>query len=244
MILKKFGKVGVHSTKSSVSDVVTEADLEANHMLVGSIQKKYPHHGIVSEEENAYRPNAEYVWFVDPLDGSMNFATRVPLFGVMVGLAYRGRMELAAIFDPVHNELFFAQRGKGAYRNGRRIYCSSRKELSHSSGYANVNFTFFVEEKIKLMKKLLAAVKKEPMRMSSFGSMAINAIYAADGRKDWLCSVGGKIWDFAAPSLILSEAGCKVTDMNGRPWAVKSSGHTLLAANPHLHKKLLKIVSK
>ena len=114
-VLKKFGKVGVKYMKSeALWDCVTEADLISDRLMVSAIKKKYPDHGIISEESGSHNPDADYVWIIDPIDGTFNFSIGVPQFGVMVCLAYRGDIVLSAIDLPATKEFFFAKNRKGS----------------------------------------------------------------------------------------------------------------------------------
>lgn len=237
-ILKKFGKVGVKYTKRDATDVVTEADLVANKIITSAIKKKYPTHAIISEETGEHQNGAEYCWIVDPLDGTRNFSTRTPMFAVMIGLARNGKIELATIYNPCTDELFFAKKGKGSFLNGKKVHCSEHKTWANSWGLGNVNFS---EKNAINIQKLLNYSKKEKFWMSAFGSSGISTIYQADGRRDWRVSRGGGLWDYASPSLILLEAGCKVTNFKGEPWSIKD--RELLSANKYLHPKLLKIIN-
>lgn len=234
--LKYFGKIGVKYTKKDITDVVTEADLKSNHHLVNRIKKQFPDHGIISEELGRHQTAAKYVWIIDPLDGTRNFATHTPLFGVVVALAYQNRIILAAIYDPVHDELFFAKKGKGAFCNKQKIHCSPQKKWQHSFGCIGAAWR---PKRLGVTKNLLALAEQEAFWVSSFGSTSITSTYLADGRRDWYISFDSCMWDYAAASLILSEAGCIATNKDGRPWQLGDD--TLVAANKYLHPKLLQL---
>ncbi len=236
-ILKKFGKIGVKYTKENATDVVTEADLISNKIIIDAIKKKYPTHGIISEETGEYQRDAEYCWIIDPLDGTRNFSTKTPMFGVMIGLARNGEMELATIYNPCTNELLFAKKGKGAFLSGKKIHCSEHKTWKDSWGLATVSIS---EKNLPHMQKLLNYSKKEKFWMNALGSSAISTIYQADGRRDWRISADGGVWDYASPALILKEAGCVVTNLKGEPWTIQDQG--FLVANKYLHPTLLKII--
>ncbi|MFH2105511.1 MAG: inositol monophosphatase [Parcubacteria group bacterium] len=239
IILEKFGKVGVKYTKLDAADVVTEADLAANDYLVEQIISKYPDHGIISEERGESKTDAEYVWIIDPLDGTRNYSIGTPLFGVMVGLVWKGEMVMGAICDPTHNQLVFAEIGQGAYLNDKKIKCSETKEWEHSYG---LGFTTINEKTASIYSKLINSVFQEPFWMNSFGCAAFAGIQVASGKRDWLLSLHDSVWDDAARVVVLKEAGCQVTDLAGQPWTLKSRG--MIAANPHLHKKLLEVITK
>ncbi|MBI4093831.1 inositol monophosphatase [Candidatus Kaiserbacteria bacterium] len=235
-VLKQFRNVGVKYMKSDdLWDCVTQADLDADRIIVSAIKKKYPSHGIISEESGEYYPDSEYVWIIDPIDGTRNFATHVPLFGTMVALAHKGDVMLAAIDMPATNEFFFARAGKGAFLNGKRIHCTKTDTLSRSAGYGGSSLRH------RTRKFLRNLVKSRTTKQTIIGSFACcaNQCYVAAGRADWVVSLSGKIWDFAPVSLILKEAGCTVTDVSGRPWTLNAL--EIVAANPVLHKQLLKL---
>ncbi|MFA5155268.1 MAG: inositol monophosphatase family protein [Patescibacteria group bacterium] len=237
-VLKKFGKVGLKYTKKDAADIVTEADLAANNIIIKAIKRKYPSHAIISEETGLYQVGAEYCWIIDPLDGTRNFLHRTPLFAVMVGLACREKMELAAIYNPCTDELFFAKKGQGAFLNGKKIACSRQKIWENSWGIVGSNLT---QKNVANLYQLLKHAKREKFWISALGSAGVSAMYQADGRRDWRVSRGGGLWDYAAPSLILSEAGCKVTNFQGKTWSLKD--REMLAANKPLHRKLLQIIN-
>ena len=236
-VLKRFGKVGVKYMKSeALWDCVTEADLVSDSIMVSAIRKKYPDHGIISEEFGSHNPDADYVWIIDPIDGTYNFASHVPQFGVMICLAFRNEIILSIVNLPATGEFFFAKKGKGTYLNGRRVYCSKTKRLHNSFGAGSSSIR---TRTARFLLKLVAAAKAEDIQLGSMASMAVNAAYTACGRRDWLVALTGALHDFAPVYLILKEAGCKVTDMKGHPW--KFGQLEMVAANPTLHKQLLKL---
>lgn len=237
VIMKKFGHAGPVSVKSHPGDVLTRADVAANRLISAAIRKRYPGHGIISEELEEYRPNAEWVWIVDPLDGTKNFVTRTPLFGVMIGLARRGLMEIAVIYDPCARTLYAAQRGVGAWCGRRRLRCSATPSWAWSYGCAT---TYYSSSHLSFLLSLVRSAARAPFYMNNFGSIATSAMYLADGRRDWLVSRGAAVWDYAAPALLLAEAGCTVTNFQGQPWSL--SDREFVAGNPRLHGHLLGIV--
>lgn len=238
-VRQRFGRVTA-TQKTDASDVVTEADTVSNQLIVDGIRAKYPSHGFISEELGEENTDASEVWIIDPVDGTLNFSTGTPMFGVMIGLARDGIMEFSAIYQPMTDELYLASRGKGATKNGQPIHCSTKTEWAHSYGCSGAKWT---EKRAPLMVKLAAATKDGPFWLSGFGSLAVSSMYTADGRRDWYVSKGSMLWDYAAPSLLLTEAGCTLTNLKGEPWTLHRDLE-LVAANPVLHKKLLEIVSE
>src|SRR3990167_7584472 len=236
VVLKRFRKDGVHYTKSHERwDVVTKADLLSEKIIMTAIQKKYPSHGIISEESGRINEKAEYVWIIDPIDGTLNYSSGVPMFGVMVCLVHKGKVILSAINLPATGEFFFAKAGKGAYLNGKRIYCSKGRNLKSSFG---MHGTTLAPRTIQFLRNVVKYAKGNHILLGSFASPA-NACYVASGQRDWIVSLSGQVWDFAPEYLIVKEAGCKVTDTKGKPW--KLGQLEMVAANPTLHKELLKL---
>lgn len=236
-VLKRFGKDKVSYMKSDYAwDCVTDADLMSEKIIISEIGKSHGEHGFLAEESGRSESESDYVWIIDPIDGTMNFATEVPLFGVMAALAHRNKVILSAIYLPVTKELFFAKEGKGAFLNGKKIHCSQNTELERTIGVGQLKTR---GRPAKFMKILLDNIKSEHFMLSSFGAMSVNACYVACGRRDWSVSLEGAVHDFAPAYLLLKESGCRVTDLNGRPWKLGTGG--FVAANPRLHKQLLKL---
>lgn len=224
-----FGKPEVPQEKSGPLDVVTETDLATNTLIVDAIRAKFPDHGIVSEEAEAINPESEWVWTVDPLDGTLNFSRRIPLFAVMISLCHKKKPVHAAIYDVMQNELFTAAAGEGAFRNGEKIQASSKSTMTETFGVLGG----------RMPKNILSSWGK--IRSISPASAGISAVYLADGRCDWWITKGGYVWDYAPAALILKEAGCVVTNLKGEPWSLED--RTMLAANSIAHKQLLDSLS-
>ena len=235
-LLQRFHKVGVKYTKANITDVVTEADLVSNQIIIEAIKKKYPSHGIISEETGGFQENAEYIWIIDPLDGTLNFASGIPLFQVMIGLAYKNKMQLAVVYDPLHRELYFAKAGHGAFLNGKRIKCAAKKEIYGTYGYPDFPIS---ESNLKIINNLLKINKG--IWFSGIVSI-VSQVAVAAGRTDWYISRGGPVWEYAQIALIMQEAGCRVTNFSGRKWRLYDK--ELLATNKYLHPKLLKLVNE
>lgn len=236
-VLKRFGKDGVHYSKSDrVWDVVTKADLLSEQIIMTAIRKKYPDHGIISEEHGRLNDGAEYIWVIDPIDGTLNYSRGVPMFGVMIGLVRNAEVVLSVINHPATGELFFAKSGGGAFVNGKRIHCSKARDLNTAVG---VGSSSLHKRNAQFLTNLLRATRGSESIIGSFLSMASNACYTAAGRRDWMTSLSGSIWDYVPAYLILKESGCKVTDTKGKPW--KFGTLEMVAANPQLHRQLLKL---
>ena len=239
-ILKRYGKIAVKYTKRDATDIVTEADFAANKIIVGAIRKKYPDDSLISEESEKYIGTSDYCWIIDPLDGTRNFATGVPLFAVMIGRAYKNEMIMGAIYNPNTKEFLFAEKGHGAFLNRKRTHCSTQTSWSESYGIMNARCSrnsFFLP-KISLYNK------KSLLGVNAFGSAAIDALYVATGRRDWKATrdTDHGLWDLAIPAIILKESGCVVTNFKGEPWSLKDK--EIVYANKYLHPKFLKIINE
>ena len=216
-------------------DLVTEADRASEELIVERIRSHFPAHGIVAEEGGGHASQSEFTWFVDPLDGTTNFAHSFPIFNVTLGMARGEEMIAGVVFDPMKNELFTAERGGGAYLNNRRIHVSSAKRLADSlssTGFPsrkrqhNANIYFYYQ----------LAMASHGVRRT--GSAAIDIAYVACGRLDFFWEFGLKPWDVAAGSLIVQEAGGRISDMHGAAHSVTKS-ESFLCDNGVLHGEAL-----
>ena len=216
-------------------DLVTEADRASEKLIVERLRTHFPSHGIVAEEGGGHESPSEFRWFVDPLDGTTNFAHSFPMFNVTLGLEKAGEIVAGVIYDPIRQEMFTAERGAGAYLNNRRIRVSGAKRLEDSLAstgfpsrkrHQNVNIHFYHQ----------MAMASHGVRRT--GSAAIDLAYVASGRLDIFWEFGLKPWDMAAGTLLVTEAGGQVSDMRGAAHGVASSEH-LLADNGALHEQVL-----
>jgi myo-inositol-1(or 4)-monophosphatase len=240
LTLKYYGKIGVDHTKAGgVNDVVTIADLKTQELINNTVNKKFPKHGIIGEENSKINKDAEYVWYIDPIDGTRNYSKAIPSYGVMIALAKNDEVIMSAIYMPISKELYFAKKNKGAFLNNKRITCSKFPTFIDSNGVIGQKW----DKKRKLMyDSLTKKVKDKSVYMAAVGSIAVASSMVSDGRKDWIMSDGGGVWDYAAPSLLLKESGCKVTNLKGEEWSLKDA--QMLAANPILHKEIMKIIKE
>ncbi|MGV8163063.1 MAG: inositol monophosphatase family protein [Candidatus Nanoarchaeia archaeon] len=239
IVAKLYGKIGVAYTKADIGDVVTKADLLSNEFIISSIKKKYPEHGIISEETKREDKKTEYTWIIDPLDGTRNYSTKTPMYGIIVALAKKEEVILGAVYLPEMKELYFARKGKGTYLNGKRINCSNTKNLEFSYGTEGGNQSSNVAY---IYGELLEQSKKSSFWINTMGCGAFSSALVSSGRRDWLVNPrAGGVWDFAGPVIILKESGCLVTNLDGKPWSIKDL--SIVAANPVLHRELMKIIT-
>jgi myo-inositol-1(or 4)-monophosphatase len=219
-----------------VIDLVTEVDGASEAFLLGEINRRWPGSYILSEETGAIPGDREHAWYVDPLDGTVNYAHGIPFFSVSIAYAYKGAMQLGAVYDPLRDELFIAERGKGAQLNGKVIHASNTTELQRSllvTGFPydawdteNDNFANFSH-----FGKLTQGVRR-------FGSAALDACYVGAGRFDGFWELSLKPWDIAAGGLVAQEGGAKVTNAHNLPDYL-SSPQSIVAATPGIHAKIL-----
>ena len=221
-------------------DLVTEADRTSERLVVERLRSHFPAHGIVAEEGGGHESASEFRWYVDPLDGTTNFAHTFPMFNVTLGLERAGEMIAGVVYDPIKGEMFSAERGSGAWLNSRRIHVSQARRLEDSLAstgfpskkrHQNVNIHFYHQ----------MAMASHGVRRT--GSAAIDLAYVAAGRLDAFWEFGLNPWDMAAGVLLVSEAGGRVSDMTGAAHQVRSSKH-VLADNALIHEEVLGLFSE
>jgi len=215
-------------------DLVTEADRASERLVVERLKKHFPSHGIVAEEGGGHESVSGYRWYVDPLDGTTNFAHSFPMFNVTMALEASGELIAGIIFDPIRNEMFAAERGGGAHLNGSRISVSKAARLAESlvatgfpsrKRHLSLNIHFYHQ---------LAMVTHGVRRC---GSAAIDLAYVACGRLDGFWEFGLNPWDMAAGRLLVAEAGGKYSGMHGEPHQLR--GPDLLVDNGLIHDEIV-----
>ncbi len=217
-------------------DLVTVADRASEALIVERVRAAWPDHDIVGEEGTRQESGADYRWYIDPLDGTTNFAHAYPVFCVSMGLEYRGEMVAGVLYDPTRDELFAAERGKGAFLNGQRIHVSQVKRLCESllatgfpshKRHKNPNIHFYHE----------ITLRSHGVRRA--GSAALDLANVACGRCDGFWEFNLNPWDTSAGTLLLREAGGTVTRYDGSPWRIDSK--ETLASNGLIHDELMRI---
>ncbi|MHB8871095.1 MAG: inositol monophosphatase family protein [Candidatus Doudnabacteria bacterium] len=232
-------KAKVEYAKKSATDIVTDGDLLSNKIITDAIKEKYPEHVILSEEGD-HNLGEEYTWIIDPIDGTFNYSKGAPLFCVIIGLAYRKEMLMSAVYIPALRDLYFAEKGKGAFLNDKKIHCSNITDITLGFGNA---LTGMGPKRIDLWNKFLEEGKKHSVWFGSTGSLGIGLSWVCDGKRDWIISRGGNIWDYAASSLILTESGAKISDIKGEPWRLVEGIDNIIAAGTNeLHEYLVKML--
>lgn len=221
----------------SKRDLVTPADLKSEKIIINSLRRNFPNHQILSEEAGLSAKHEDYLWIIDPLDGTTNFYIHNPLWSVAIALTYRGELVMGAIYVPTQNELYFAERRRGAYLNNKKIALRANHHqiinaFCHGSGTKNV----------KRAIKYYSYQKLNSLDCRQLGSAAIETAYVAVGRLASILIPGTWPWDVAAGALLVREAGGKVTNFHGRNWTIKDKD--FLAANKKEHAAVLKVIKK
>jgi myo-inositol-1(or 4)-monophosphatase len=220
-------------------DLVTEADRASERLIVERLRKDFPTHAIVAEEGGGQEGSSEYRWYVDPLDGTTNFAHGFPAFSVTMALERSGTLIAGVSFDPLRDELFTAELGSGAYLNQRRIHVSKTARIEDSlvatgfpsrKRHENVNVHFYYQ-----LAMLSHGVRRA-------GSAALDLAYVACGRLDAFWEFGLHSWDMAAGLLLIQEAGGICSDMKGGPLSLR--GPHILTDNTLLHSALLELFAE
>ncbi len=250
-ILKEEKKLSV--SKKGLRDLVTNADLASEELIIKEVKKKFPDHAIIAEESSLTNKKelkkliqAPYIWIIDPLDGTTNFAHKIPNFAVSIGVFktaqveesknfeyLEGELVCGVVFAPKLGDLYYAEKGKGAYYNGKKMQVSSRKNLED----AVVCTGFPYKNKSRNMPYLTAILEKV-RGTRRFGAAALDMCAIARGQFDAYWEFGLKAWDVAAGALIISEAGGKITDTNGE--LLDLFAEDMLCTNSHLHPDMLK----
>lgn len=243
-IAKKYYLQGVkHKIKSSPGDLLTIADLKVEKFLIESILKKFPEHGIISEESAPRNPGAKYVWVIDPIDGTRNFAKKIPFWCNMVGVCKDGKPWIGAIYDPLHDELYYAEKGKGAFLNGKKIKVGKHSTVDHafmtySSGIRIKGSPYYAEEYPRYFSFLKKIMDKTGFWLNNFGCN-LSICHLAAGNLDAAVLNSGLYHDYLATYVIATEAGAKFTNSYGKDWT--RGDMDVVVANPILHKKIIKM---
>lgn len=232
-----FGRVH-HVKKKGRTDLVTEADIEAEKIIMDIIHKSFPQDGFVAEEAGEQSRSASRIWIIDPLDGTINFAHDFPFFAVSIGLQVDGDVVLGVVFNPYMDEFFEAAKGSGAFLNGKAIHVSSTSDLVDSLLAVGFPYTLHQDPHRVMdhMKKM--SVRAQAIRRP--GSAAIDLCYVAAGKLDGYWEEGLKPWDTAGGMIIVREAGGIVSDYDGNPFSPDKG--TIVASNPAIHAAMLDVL--
>ncbi len=222
-----------------VIDLVTEVDHQSEAFLLDEVRRDFPSHHIFSEERGVIQGNNDHIWYIDPLDGTVNYAHQVPIFSVSIAYASNGTVSLGAVYDPMRGEMFLAERGKGAWLNGRPLKVSGVTELQKSLLVTGFPYDAWNTEQDNFANFVKFAKMTQGVRR--LGSAALDLCYVAAGRFDGFWELALKPWDVAAGGLICEEAGGKVTNVRGEADYI-SPPQSVVAAAPGIHAKMLDVL--
>ena len=232
----------VRVSQKQVNDFVTEVDHAAEAVIIETLLTAYPGHGILAEESGQEHgaKDSEFVWIIDPLDGTTNFIHGFPIYCVSIALAVRGKMEQAVVFDPTRNDLFSATKGRGAYLNDRRLRVSKRIALEQS--LLATGFPFRKGDDFNTYLLMMGDIMQRTAGLRRPGSAALDLAYVAAGYTDGFFETGLKPWDAAAGSLLVTEAGGLVGNFTGESEFIEQQ--ECIAANPKIYGQLVSILGK
>ena len=225
-------------TTKAANDYVSEVDRAAVDAIVRVLQEAYPSHAILAEESGA-SGKSEFQWIIDPLDGTTNFLHGFPQYAVSIALTQKGVLSQAVIYDPVHNDLFTASRGRGAYLNDKRLRISKRINLQKS--LIGTGFPFREFSQIDAYLAMFRDLTQKTAGLRRAGSAALDLAYVAAGRLDGFWEFGLSPWDMAAGSLLIIEAGGLVGDLEGNGGHLESGN--IVAGNPKIFSQLVQALA-
>ena len=235
-----YNKVHDVSYKGEI-DLVTEVDAQSEDFLVKAIREEFPDHYILTEESGVIDGDHTHIWYIDPLDGTVNYAHGIPIFSVSIAYAYADELQLAAVYDPMRDELFSAEKGKGATLNGERIQVSGTSELARS--LLTTGFPYDMWHTADDNLASYGRFAKLTQGVRRLGSAALDLCYVGAGRFDGYWERTLQPYDVAAGGLIAAEAGAKVTALDGSPDFL-SKPPSVLAAPPVLHQKMQAVLNE
>ncbi len=238
---ENFGHVkGIRIKMGDWRELVTDVDMKANDIIIQMLKENFPDHGIVSEESKPIKGN-DYRWYVDPLDGTTNYTLGIPFSATCVSLVLRGNPILGVVFNPMMNELFIGEEGKGATLNGEKIRVSDNDDLKATVvNYCHLNHN---NQGIEIMKGFFDYFKENARDYRRLGSGALDLCWVACGRNDVYVRPDLSIYDIVPGYVIAKEAGAKTTDWQNRPWTLESKD--LLATNgTKIHEEVLGIINR
>jgi myo-inositol-1(or 4)-monophosphatase len=229
------GGGGLKVRSKRANDFVTQVDQAAEQAIIETVKKAYPEHGFLAEESGASGEDAEYVWIIDPLDGTTNFIHGFPQYCVSIGVRHRGTMAHAVVYDPNRNELFTASKGGGAFLNDRRIRVTGLAKIGDA--LVGTGFPFKELTRLDLYTRQLQTMMRSCSGVRRAGAAALDLAYVACGRLDAFWELGLAPWDMAAGALLIQEAGGLVADLKGEQTYLDTGD--ICCATPKIFTQLL-----
>ena len=228
------------TNKEGINNPVTEADHASEKAIFEVIRQDFPDHFILSEEAGEIKMDSEYKWIIDPIDGTVNFANGIPICCVSIGLEHNGTIIMGAVYNPIMNEFFFAEKGKGASLNNHPIHVGNKKAVMDSCLATGFPYTYIDTPNGGL--EVFNALIRKGVAVRRIGSAALDLCWVAAGRFDGFYEHVLQAWDSAAGFLMVEEAGGKVTDFDGNHYSVYQP--QLLATNGKIHEEMLELINR
>lgn len=241
LLVQRLGAAQI--TNKGDIDLVTEADVAAEELIIDRIRSHYPQHGILAEESGEAVPEGpkrgEWKWIIDPLDGTTNYAHGYPCFCVSIAVEQSGTLEIGVVYDPMRNEMFAAERGHGATLNERRIRVSNIEDLNNAM--VCTGFPYDVRNRPDFARDFTNfTLHAQAVRRD--GSAALDLAYVACGRFDGFWEDGLNAWDIAAGALLINEAGGRITNFNNEPLDIYT--RKVVASNGRVHEAMLRLLRR
>ncbi len=232
----------VRISQKQVNDFVTEVDHASEQAIIETLLTAYPGHGILAEESGQQHgaKDSDFVWIIDPLDGTTNFIHGFPVYCVSIALSFKGKLEQAVIYDPSRNDLFTATKGRGAFLNERRIRVSKRTQLKEC--LISTGFPFRKGDDFHAYLAMMGDVMQRTAALRRPGAAALDLAYVAAGYSDGFFETGLSPWDVAAGALLVTEAGGLVGNFTGEADFLEQ--RECLAGNPRVYGQLVSILGK
>lgn len=238
LILRSSDNIGqLRIDQKGKNDYASEVDRLAEREIINIIKNAYPEHAILAEESGEHQGN-EFVWVIDPLDGTTNFLHGFPQYAVSIALKHKDRLEIGVIYDPLRDELFTAKRGGGAMLNNRRLRVTN--QLSLKGALLGTGFPFKTDLHLNAYVGMFSALTLECAGIRRAGSAALDLAYVAAGRLDGFWEIGIMEWDMAAGILLIKEAGGVVTDFSFNDNYMKSGN--VIAGSPKMHQLIYQLI--
>lgn len=238
LILRSSDNVGqLKVDQKGRNDFASEVDRMAEREIISIIKTAYPEHSILAEESGEHKGN-DFVWVIDPLDGTTNFLHGFPQYAVSIALKYKGKIEVGVVYDPLRDELFTAKRGGGAMLNNRRLRVTTQNSLK--GALIGTGFPFKTQQHLDAYLGMFRAVTIDAAGIRRAGSAALDLAYLAAGRMDGFWEIGLMEWDMAAGVLLVKEAGGVITDFSFNDKYLESGN--VIAASPKMHQLLYQLI--
>lgn len=222
---------------------VTKADREIEEVIRAEITKKFPEHGIIGEEFGDVNVNADFVWILDPIDGTSSFIIGRPIFGTLIGLTYKGKSVLGVMNQPISKERWVGNIGQGATFNGKKIQTRKCTEISDAVMCASSSFHFQGEDEV-ILKRLSSLTKYQKLGGIIYGGDCYSYASLTSGFIDIVLDPGLQVYDYAALIPVIEEAGGIVTDWEGKDLGLKSDVRLVACGNKELHAKVLEVLNQ